>query len=610
MPAQGRWSVRPQVNPPTSAVVSIPAPVRGWIENDNLARNGGLGASVLENWFPTANGLRVRKGSLKKATIGAGKIVRSLMAYRSAGSSKVFAASDTDVYDITLFNASVVPTPVYTQRSSGRWSYVQMAIASSEYLVAVNGANLAMYYDGTSWNPLAATAIHSLSYNTLTQAFVTGGALTGATSGATGTIRGVFPDTPTTGLLKISSLTGTFANGETITGSSGGSAKANGTTSSASAITITGVDTSVLNFVWTHGSRLWFVEDGTTKAWYLPVSQIGGAAVSFDLGGVFQKGGKLLFGGAWSSDSGSGMGDRNVFVSDQGEVAVYEGTNPSDAAAFSLVGRYDLGRPVTTQTLRAGGDLLIATADGLTPMSQVVSKDPAALSSSSVTYPIEPAWQWTTRSNINVQPVQILKWQAEAMGIFGFPHRGVTETFVVNLTTGAWAKWTGLDVQSLALHGDMALYGDSNGSIYHIEGGGSDNGAPYVCRYAGLPEDFGSAAAHKVVAQARATFRALVPFTPRLSVATNYRKEFGPAPDVVLEDIEAALWDVGIWDQSRWDDNPLNEERHTAITHWRSIGRNGYAISPQVQITAGSTRKLDAELISIDLLYMVGGSVV
>ena len=33
----------------------FPAPVRGWIENENLALNRGVGASVLENWFPEAD---------------------------------------------------------------------------------------------------------------------------------------------------------------------------------------------------------------------------------------------------------------------------------------------------------------------------------------------------------------------------------------------------------------------------------------------------------------------------------------------------------------------------------------------------------------------------
>ncbi len=59
-----------------------------------------------------------------------------------------------------------------------------------------------------------------------------------------------------------------------------------------------------------------------------------------------------------------------------------------------------------------------------------------------------------------------------------------------------------------------------------------------------------------------------------------------------------------------WDDSPASDERGTAITQWVSAGAQGYAVSPQVQITAGSSRMLDAELVALDLSYSVGGNVV
>ena len=46
---------------------------------------------------------------------------------------------------------------------------------------------------------------------------------------------------------------------------------------------ITGVATSSLSFVWAYANRLFFVEKGTTRAWYLAVDSIAGAAQKFDL---------------------------------------------------------------------------------------------------------------------------------------------------------------------------------------------------------------------------------------------------------------------------------------------------------------------------------------
>src|SRR3546814_8798766 len=71
----------------------------------------------------------------------------------------------------------------------------------------------------------------------------------------------------------------------------------------------------------------------------LPIyaDSIGGPAEPFPLGGVFGLGGSLLFGSAWSIDSSSdsGLSEQNIFVSTEGEVAVYQGSDPGEAATWS-----------------------------------------------------------------------------------------------------------------------------------------------------------------------------------------------------------------------------------------------------------------------------------
>jgi hypothetical protein len=79
-----------------------------------------------------------------------------------------------------------------------------------------------------NWVQTTVCAEWELKYKNGTVAFTVGGTLTGATSGAKGTI---FAKTGTTaaGTLTLKNVTGTFVNLETITNSSGGSAKADGT---------------------------------------------------------------------------------------------------------------------------------------------------------------------------------------------------------------------------------------------------------------------------------------------------------------------------------------------------------------------------------------------
>jgi hypothetical protein len=99
-----------------------------------------------------------------------------------------------------------------------------------------------------------------------------------------------------------------------------------------------GVTSSDLINVASYKSRLWFVEKDSTKAWYLGVSSISGAATSLELGDKFRRGGKLLLIGAISRDAGNGAQDVICFVSSKGEIVIFQGSDPADANNWSQVG--------------------------------------------------------------------------------------------------------------------------------------------------------------------------------------------------------------------------------------------------------------------------------
>lgn len=587
---------------------TFPAPVRGWVENENLAASGPAGALVLENWFPTQKGIRLRGGATKEATIG-DDAVTALFTYRSSSVERFFAASETDVYNITTLNDTTPPTPSIANQTSGAYSWEMMGTTGGEFLVIVNGSDYAWYYDGSDWEPIAGVAVNELSYDALSTDFSVGETVTGGTSGASAEILAVIPSSATEGVLKLGTITsGPFQNDESIT-SAGGSATADGASSSASSVTITNVDTDDLSFVWKHKTRLWFVEGGTTSAWYLPVNAIGGAATEYSLQGVFRKGGALWFGATWSTqDAGEGLDDMCAFFSTAGEVAVYQGTDPSSADTWSLVGVYEIAEPMgPNATMKAGGDLLVCTQEGLVPLSQVVVKDPAALSLAAVSRAIEPSWKMEVEDSSADSPWQIMKWAEENMAIVALPHTGDT-AFVVNIETGAWTKYTGWDVQCLGYYEGQLYFGDSNGEIFSCETGGSDNGEIYVCKYSGLFDHIGMPGKQKTAHMARAILRATVPFTPKVSVAVNYTTKFPTAPNVVSASGTGALWGSVNWGEFLWGEEP--EAAVVTNTLWVSIGRTGQVIAPQIQVTCGNSYKPDASLVAIDVSYTEGGLVV
>ena len=366
-----------------------------------------------------------------------------------------------------------------------------------------------------------------------------------------------------------------------------------------SPIAVTGVATEALSHVWSYASRLFFVEKDTLSAWYLPIDSLGGAAAEFGLGGIFRKGGALLFGATWSQDSGAGLDDKCVFVSDQGEVAIYEGTNPGSASDWRLAGVYDITPPLGAEAVaRAGGDLLIATKSGLVGLSQALQRDVSVLGVSAISAPISP--HWTEQANASGSNWSLLKWPEKNILLVSQPH--TTGCLVANLQTGTWSRFTAWDAQCMARHNARGFFGAADGCVYEMEIGGSDDGAAYTCTYIGQHEAL--TGGEKTVLQMRPIFQSSTVINPQTSVIVNYGTGRS-APPAEATETGTAGWDVAKWDAGLWDD-PVST---TIGGKWASIGRSGWVVAPELQLTFDNVATPNVELVSIDATYETGAVV-
>lgn len=100
-------------------------------------------------------------------------------------------------------------------------------------------------------------------------------------------------------------------------------------------------------------NRLFCWEKNDTKIWYGSVDQVEGTFNPFELGGQIT--GNLLITTTLSKDGGAGPDDYIIFISDQGDAAVYEGTDPADANNWSLVGTFKIGRPLSKHSFAQYG---------------------------------------------------------------------------------------------------------------------------------------------------------------------------------------------------------------------------------------------------------------
>jgi hypothetical protein len=520
-----RFRRRPMPSAPQQRTMpkSFPAPVKGWIQSESPVIDIPGGASILENFFPTTRGIRPRGGSLRHATINSP--VQSLMVWRSGTLERVFASDEQAIYNVTAPASPVLqPAPDVTSQSSGFYSSSMFANSAGDFLVAVNGSNNRLLYDGSSWSTTPA---------------------------------------------------------------------------------ITGVSSAALSYVWVFKNRQFFVEKDTMNAWCLAVDAIGGAAIQISLSGLFKKGGSLLFGETWSVDAGDGLDDVCVFISTTGEVAAFSGSDPADPNDWSAIGRYDIGRPLGQNAhFRAGGDLIIATTDGLVPLSAAMDKDPAALTLAAITRSIEEEWRRQAVARETSKYWSCVKWVARNMAIIGVPTVGASEIYcyVVNLLTGAWAKYTGWDVSALAEMGSIVFFASPSGGIFIAEAGGTDDGHAYASTFVGLYDHLGMPSAAKAVKMARSTWLYRKPFLPKLSFSFDYLPRLGTYPNAAIHP-DLDVWDQGQWDVAMWDSGTSLE----TVTRWVSVAGGGFAVAPAVQITHSYASPPEAELISIDLLYESGG---
>ncbi len=524
-----RRAVSKRSKPRTARDKSFPAPTKGWIANENLAVSTPLGASVLDNWFPTATTVRFRRGSETWGEIASGTVTpRALFTYRTGTVEKLFVATDDEIYEATSPVPGTPPGIGVDQRvmaglTNGQWIVVQFQTAGGTFLRMVNGADTPLIYDGS--------------------AFGTAPAITSAV-----------PED--------------------------------------------------LAFVWQHKNRLWFVEKDTLNAWYLPVDSIGGAAVKFPLGAVFALGGRLIAGATWSLDEGSGLSASCAFFTSEGEVAIYSGSNPADAADWQLKGVYRMGKPLGPEAMmRAGGDVVIATDIGFIPLSQCISRDVAALAPVAVSYPIEKAWNEAVARRSTGGNWVVEVWPTEQMALICPPVvAGIqNEVFAVNLRTGAWARFTGFDVLCMTQFRNLVMYGGANGRIVQIETTGMDEGEPYTGTIAPLYDDLKDPASPKVAMQARATMLAYWQPGEKVSVSFDYVPSLPPSPVPVVAP-ESSTWGTFTWGVDVWGVSLTKQ----AYSRWQSVGGQGYALAPVVQVTSGNTLPLDVELVKIDVVTEAG----
>ncbi len=579
----------------TAITASMAAPIGGWNARDSLAEMNPLDAVELVNWYPTPSDLLLRKGYSKFAQSITGE-VDTLMNYAGETGQKLFAAAGNTIYEVT----GGTTTTAFTGISSDIFQHAMISTAGGQFLVACNGVDPVLVYNGTYWFKIATTSTGQ-TISTITRggtgnltATVTTASAHGLVTGNQVTVSGASP-TEYNGTYRI-----TVTSGTTFTYTMASAPATDATTVGTYLPTgITGIDSSRFININLYKNRLWFVEKESMSAWYLETDSLAGAASEINLGGVASNGGYLQAMGTWTIDAGQGVDDYAAFVSSMGEVMVYAGLDPTDPNNWALRGVWQVGQTFNRRCFfKFAGDLLLITKDGLVPLAGALQSsrlDPRinltdkifwAVSQATDAYSTNFGWQINYYANQN-------------MLILNIPTNSGQEQYVMHTITKSWAKFTGINAKCWEIHNDQMYFG-SNGYVGRFWDTYSDAGTNINGTVQQAYSYFESRGQLKRFTMIRPIFQTSggVP-----AIVANVNIDFVTQDVTGTITFNPATVVAGVWDASTWDNAAWGGGLEVNKV-WQGVNGIGYAAGIYMKV---ASQRIEVRWASTDYVMERGG---
>lgn len=366
----------------------------------------------------------------------------------------------------------------------------------------------------------------------------------------------------------------------------------------ASTPAITGVTTTTLAHVQVFKNRLWFVQKSTFTVWYLPTSSVGGAATSINFAPLFRLGGYLMGMVTWTIDNSGGIDDYAAFVSSQGEVALYRGSDPASASTWALVGMFRIGKPIGRRFyVKLGSDVILLTSDGFVPLSKAMLTD-RVQNSIAVSDKIQNLVNSDVSQyggNFGWEPVF---YPAGNKLFINVPQvqNTLQYQYVMNTITGSWCRYTGWNAACFEVFNDNLYFG-GNTVVDKAETGNSDKGADITSDIGQAFSYFDAPGVNKFFKMLRPVFLADGAIHAAVALNIDYNDTI-PTSTPSFSGSAGSTWNTASWDTSPWGvSGQITKD-------WLSVGALGYSAGLRMRL---SSSDFSIAWQSTDFVYEVGG---
>lgn len=371
--------------------------------------------------------------------------------------------------------------------------------------------------------------------------------------------------------------------------------------------TITGMSaepTSVM--VWKN--RVWFTVADESNVYYLDtIDAITGTAVPFEMGSVLRNGGYIRGLINWTMDAGIGIDDYLIVVGSEGDVAVWQGTDPTDATSFAQKGIWYIG-PVPAKGnffTSYGGDVMLLSELGLVPVSRLVngqfSADLSQGPSAKVQAVLSPLIsKYRDDAAFDVQVIT----SQEILLIKLPPQKQIYEQYAMNVNTGSWCTLSNMPMTACCLFGGKFYFATDDKRValgFHGELDQVDTdgtlGEAVLGEVQTAFNAYDTPGQLKQFVMARPIFICTQPPAIKLRLNTQYSTQ-GVAGSPSFVPVSNAEWDVDKWNLAKWA-SPTN-----VYQLWVGVRGLGYygALRMRVRGLGGST-----SLSSFHVMGQIGG---
>ena len=563
--------VRPaQIKKVVAEVAHISPPMKGLNLSSKLTTGDPMTAPILTNFVVDDDRITCRPGFRKLSTVPGNPPVERLIPFYGAVPAMAAAANNV-MYDIV--DASVIKSGF----TGNDWSWCAFSnLGEKDYTVLCNGLDGVWSWDGglTTVDPGAVT-VTSLTNTNPARCTVAAADIAKFVNGMTVLISGATGAMSVANGSKIITNVGAPANTFTLIGvdcSAGSAPQTTGVTANPPATAGFAKETIAVPtahpwvipdhfaIVVPHMHRLFFADTANLALYYLPLFQKNatdtsgtGALGVLPLNALFRRGGTIRAMASWTVEGGVGTNDQLCVFTSNGECAIFQGTNPDDAANWGLTGVFRFDAPMNKHSVvNYGGELWVLISTGMVPLSQLIKAeseqlgqvDKAVISfflNDAISYRSEPGWQLFLNPSSNRVFCNVPQGSANAY-----------VQMVRHMPRPVWSKYQDVPARCWGWIDPYVYFGDDKGNVFQMHPSfQSDDGKAIKVDVQPAWSLF-KTPVNKQFKMIRTYTISDAYLAVMVDMKVDYdQREPQNRPDVTFTN-EGSEWDIAPWDTSDW----------------------------------------------------------